>query len=39
MTDNRIYWATSEGVKYLPFIGSDNNHYTTTPQWLNRLQG
>ena len=37
--DNRIYWATPTGVWYMPFIGSDNNKFITTPQQLNNLTG
>ena len=37
--DNRIYWATSTGVWYMPFIGSDNNKFVTTPKQLNNLTG
>lgn len=39
MTDNRIYWATATAVKYLPFIGSDNNRFYGSPQLLNSLSG
>ena len=35
--DSRIYWANENGVWYLPFIGSDNNKYVTTPAQLNTL--
>ena len=35
MLDNRIYWANSEGVWYMPFIGSDNNKFVTIPKELN----
>lgn len=38
-TDNRIYWANDEGVWYMPFIGSDNNKFVTTPKKLNNLTG
>lgn len=36
-TDNRIYWANENGVWYLPFIGSDNNRFVTTPTRLNAM--
>ena len=36
--DNRIYWANSEGVWYMPFVGSDNNKFVTTPILLNSLK-
>ncbi len=39
MTDNRIYWANSQGVWYMPFIGSDNNKFVTVPAQLNSLSG
>lgn len=35
--DNRIYWANSEGVWFMPFVGSDNNKFVTTPTQLNTL--
>ena len=35
--DNRIYWANAEGVWYMPFIGSDNNKFVTTPTRLNDM--
>ena len=35
--DSRIYWATPDGVWYLPFIGSDNNKFVTTPKQINTL--
>lgn len=38
-TDNRIYWANANGVWYMPFIGSDNNQFVTTPVQLNPLTG
>ena len=38
-TDNRIYWANEKGVWYMPFIGSDNNQFVTTPTLLNPLTG
>jgi len=37
--DNRIYWANENGVWYMPFIGSDNNKFITTPVLLNDLVG
>lgn len=36
--DSRIYWANAEGVWYMPFVGSDNNKFVTTPTLLNTLQ-
>lgn len=39
LTDNRIYWANANGVWYMPFIGSDNNKFVTTPTQLNALTG
>ena len=36
--DNRIYWANAEGVWYMPFVGSDNNKFVTTPAQLNELK-
>lgn len=35
--DSRIYWANAQGVWYMPFIGSDNNKFVTTPLQLNNL--
>ena len=35
LTDNRIYWVNAEGLWYLPFIGSDNNKFVTTPTLIN----
>ena len=35
--DNRIYWANAEGVWYMPFVGSDNNKFVTTPEKLNTM--
>ena len=35
LTDNRIYWANSLGVWYMPFVGSDNNQFVTEPTLLN----
>lgn len=37
--DNRIYWANEDGVWYMPFIGSDNNKFVTSPTQLNELDG
>ena len=37
LTDNRIYWANEKGVWYMPFVGSDNNRFTTIPVLLNSL--
>ncbi|MBQ7438614.1 MAG: PKD domain-containing protein [Paludibacteraceae bacterium] len=36
--DSRIYWANADGVWYMPFVGSDNNKFVTTPTLLNTLQ-
>lgn len=36
--DSRIYWANAEGVWYMPFVGSDNNKFVTTPTQLNKLK-
>lgn len=36
--DNRIYWANSQGVWYMPFVGSDNNQFVSIPTQLNELQ-
>ena len=38
MQDSRIYWANAKGVWYMPFIGSDNNKFVTTPSPLNDLK-
>lgn len=35
--DNRIYWANKNGVWYMPFVGSDNNQFITTPTLLNSM--
>ena len=35
--DNRIYWANKNGVWYMPFVGSDNNKFVTSPTMLNSL--
>ena len=35
--DSRIYWANAFGVWYMPFVGSDNNKFITTPVRLNDL--
>ena len=37
--DSRIYWANSEGVWYMHFVGSDNNKFITVPTQLNDLKG
>ena len=37
--DNRIYWANAQGVWYMPFIGSDNNKFVTSPKQLNTMTG
>ena len=39
LLDSRIYWANANGVWYMPFIGSDNNKFVTTPTQLNELEG
>ena len=36
--DSRIYWANAEGVWYMPFVGSDNNKFVSTPTRLNELK-
>ena len=33
--DSRIYWANEKGVWYMPFVGSDNNKFVSTPMQLN----
>ena len=35
--DSRIYWSNAQGVWYMPFVGSDNNKFVTTPVLLNSL--
>lgn len=35
--DSRIYWANEKGVWYMPFIGSDNNQFISTPALLNPM--
>jgi len=35
--DSRIYWANENGVWYMPFVGSDNNKFVTTPVQLNKI--
>lgn len=35
--DSRVYWANSEGVWYIPFIGSENNKFVTNSALLNEL--
>ena len=35
--DNRIYWANKNGVWYMPFVGSDNNKFVSSPTLLNNL--
>lgn len=35
--DSRVYWANAKGVWYMPFVGSDNNKFVTTPIRLNDL--
>ena len=34
---NRIYWATSEGLKAMPLIKSKYNQFTTLPELYNSL--
>lgn len=34
---NRIYWASSNGLKGMPLIKSKNNRFTTTPAQYNNL--
>lgn len=34
---NRIYWANAGGVWYMPFVGSANNKFVTTPTTLNTM--
>lgn len=36
-TDNRIYWANENGVWFMPFVGTDNNKFITTPTMLNAM--
>ncbi len=36
-TDSRIYWSNGKGVWYMPFVGSDNNRFVTTPALLNPM--
>jgi hypothetical protein len=36
--DSRIYWTNEKGVWYMPFVGSDNNKFVTTPEQLNELK-
>ena len=35
--DNRIYWANTGGVWFMPFVGSDNNKFVSSPTQLNPL--
>lgn len=35
--DNRIYWANTNGVWHMPFVGSDNNKFVSTPTRLNTM--
>ena len=35
--DSRIYWANKKGVWYMPFVGSDNNKFVTSPTMLNTI--
>lgn len=37
--DERLYWATPSGTFYMPLIGSDNNHFVSTPTHINPLPG
>lgn len=39
LVDNRIYWAVSDEVRYMPLIGSDNNQFVTQPKAINTLSG
>lgn len=39
IVNNRLYWAVTDSVCYMPLINTDNNRYTTTPTTLNRLGG
>lgn len=39
LKDNRIYWAVADEVRYMPLIGSDNNHFVTEPKVINTLKG
>lgn len=39
VVDNRIYWAESDGVMYLPLIDTPNNHFTKRPTRLNTVGG
>ena len=39
LNDNRIYWAIADEVRYMPLIGSDNNHFVTEPTTVNTLSG
>lgn len=35
--NNRIYWATADGVFYMPLIQSPNNAFTTLPVQINDI--
>lgn len=35
--DSRVYWANADGIWYMPFVGSDNNKFVTTPTLLDTL--
>lgn len=35
--DSRIYWANENGVWAMPFIGSDNNKFVSSPYALNPM--
>ncbi|MBR7154357.1 MAG: PKD domain-containing protein [Paludibacteraceae bacterium] len=37
LLDNRIYWAVSGEVRYMPLIGSDNNQFVTEIKVINTL--
>lgn len=39
IVDNRLYWAVSDSVRYMPLVGSENNQFTTVPTTLNTLSG
>lgn len=35
--DNRLYWATTEGVWRMPLIQTSNNHFAFIPERINSL--
>lgn len=37
LVNNRIYWSVKDSVRYMPLVGSENNHFTTIPSTLNTL--